>query len=60
MTAIPKKSTRTRRTSAIDTQARGLVPTDEQRRDRWRREAGTATWHDETGDRSGAPAPSPA
>jgi len=33
--------------------------TTQERRDRWRRAAGTIRWQDETGDRSGAPAPSP-
>ena len=35
------------------------APTNDERRDRWRRDAGTVRWQDETGDRSGAPAPSP-
>ncbi len=33
--------------------------TNDARRDRWRREAGTARWQNETGVQSGAPAPLP-
>jgi len=40
---------------AVDVVA-GLTPAE--RRDRWRRLAGTVRWQDETGVRSGAPAPS--
>lgn len=56
MSAISKKPSRTRRPAPIALPTR--EPTNDERRDRWRREAGTAPWPDETGDCSGAPAPS--
>ena len=58
MSTINKKSSRTRSPAPIVLPTR--EPTNEERRDRWRREAGTAAWIDETGDCSGAPAPSSA
>jgi hypothetical protein len=56
MSTISKKPGRVRRSPAAVVPE--SEPTNEQRRDRWRREAGTAAWSDETGDCSGAPAPS--
>ena len=57
MTTNGKRPTRIR---PAPTELPTSEPTDEERRARWRREAGTAAWQDETGDRSGAPVPSSA